>query len=385
MAIVSNEFFDLAIGRMGGFGWAARQVARCFNDDPGLGVEPVFVSFEHRGEKDLISHDTRLITVNDSVFAHYRRIRQEKFDLLLMIDYRASYRRLFAMLPKTPIIVWARDPRTLTNNKTVRAIEIPGHEGSPIPGAGSSRANFILDYMMKASAVIGRGVQVSYTANFLKPRIEESYHVRLTEKNSVLLPNIVDMKPPQLQRSSRPKFAFLGRLDPYKRPWLFMEIAEKMPEAEFVVMGQSHFGKSGWQPDSVPANVRLVGHTDEEDKTRELATSWAIVNTSVHEGLAVSLLEALKCETPVVASVDPEELTSRYGIYVGNFPGSGRESISKFVEALTKISQDMELRDRLGREGREWLENLHNKQRFLSAFSTLCDRLSIDHFAQADQ
>jgi len=370
---------------MGGFGWAARQVARCFNNAPGLGVDPVFVSCEHRGETDLLSHGTRLITVNNSAFAYCKRIRQENFDLLLMIDYRATYRRLFAMLPKTPIIVWARDPRTLANNETVGAIEMPGHEGSPIPGAGSSRGNFILNYMMKASAIIGRGVQVAYTANFLKPRIEESYHVRLNEKNSILLPNIVDTVPPQKQCSSSPKFAFLGRLDPYKRPWLLIEIAEQMPAVEFVVMGQSHFGRSGWQPDSMPANVRLVGHADEDEKAWELATSWAIVNTSVHEGLAVSLLEALKCETPIVASVDPEGITSRYGIYVGNYLGSGRESISKFVEALTKITQDIELRDRLGREGREWVENLHNKQRFLSAFSTLCDRLSIDHFAKADQ
>ena len=381
LAIVSDEFFDPEIGRMGGFGWAARQVARCFNDNPDLGVDPVFVSCEHYGETDITSHNTPLIRVRKSWHDHRRRLREEKFDLMLMIDYRKTYRRLFAMMPRTPIIVWARDPRTLANNDNVRAIIIPGREGDPIVGAGSSRSNFVLDLLIKASALIGRGVQVAYTANFLKPRIETSYAVKLHERNSILLPNILDLQVPQVERSERPKFAFLGRLDPYKRPWLVMAIAEQMPDAEFVVMGQSHFSKGGWEPDFVPENVRLAGHADEESKARELASSWAVVNTSVHEGLAVSLLEALKCETPIVSSVDPEEMTSRFGCYVGDYPGSGMDAVPRFVEGLTRLCEDRELRDRLGRQGREWVEGLHNKGQFLAAFAELCSRLGIDHFS----
>ena len=162
LAVVSDEFFDPEIGRMGGFGWAARQVARCFNDNPDLGVDPVFVSCEHYGETDITSHNTPLIRVRKSRSEHRRRLRQENFDLVLMIDYRKTYRRLFAMLPRTPIIVWARDPRTLANNENVSAIVIPGSEGEPIAGAGSSRSNVLLNYIIKASALIGRGVQVAY-------------------------------------------------------------------------------------------------------------------------------------------------------------------------------------------------------------------------------
>ena len=36
---------------------------------------------------------------------------QRKLDLILSIDYRIGYRRLFKILPRTPIIVWVRDPR----------------------------------------------------------------------------------------------------------------------------------------------------------------------------------------------------------------------------------------------------------------------------------
>ncbi len=40
VGIVANEFFDRRLGRMGGFGWAAAQVASCFRDEPDVGVDP---------------------------------------------------------------------------------------------------------------------------------------------------------------------------------------------------------------------------------------------------------------------------------------------------------------------------------------------------------
>jgi hypothetical protein len=44
LGIIANEFFELELGGMGGFGWAARQVARLFNREPRHGVEAVFLS-----------------------------------------------------------------------------------------------------------------------------------------------------------------------------------------------------------------------------------------------------------------------------------------------------------------------------------------------------
>ena len=48
LGVIADEFFDRAMGRMGGFGWAARQLSRIFNDDPSQGVDVVFLSGELR-------------------------------------------------------------------------------------------------------------------------------------------------------------------------------------------------------------------------------------------------------------------------------------------------------------------------------------------------
>ena len=39
VAVIANEFFELYQGRMGGFGWATRQVTNYFNSNSNLGKE----------------------------------------------------------------------------------------------------------------------------------------------------------------------------------------------------------------------------------------------------------------------------------------------------------------------------------------------------------
>ena len=53
LGVIADEFFEPAMGRMGGFGWAARQVSRIFNDDPSQGVDVVFLSGELRSSATL--------------------------------------------------------------------------------------------------------------------------------------------------------------------------------------------------------------------------------------------------------------------------------------------------------------------------------------------
>ncbi len=56
-------------------------------------------------------------------------------------------------------------------------------------------------------------------------------------------------------------------------------------------------------------NLRLTGFVTEEEKSRILASSWALMNTSVREALPVSFLEALAHKTPIISGEDPDGLT----------------------------------------------------------------------------
>ena len=118
----------------------------------------------------------------------------------------------------------------------------------------------------------------------------------------------------------------------------------------------------------MPENVRHLGHVDEIEKARLLSEAWVLVNTSIHEGLAISFLEAWACETPVISSVNPDGLVARFGLYVGEWPGTGMSSVPAFEDALKRMLCHEELRRRLGREGRAWVNAHHSRTRFLGAF-----------------
>ena len=378
LGIVANEFFELSIGRMGGFGWATRQVAKCFNTDPDLGVEVVFLSREllaAQGQPEIQVHDTRLIQLQQNRFEYCRRIWAEGFDLLLGIDYRPSYRFLFRLLPRTPIITWVRDPRPPEDVVKIRTTRIPGQENIQPKGLNPIDCTSLAG-VVKASKLLRRSVLFATPAPFLADKVLGTYGVQPSEV--AFLPNIIDIEPGEVMKSEHPRVVFLARLDPYKRPWLFVELARHFPDVEFMFLGKAHFMDSGaWEPNLLPDNVRLMGHITGEKKIRLLSSAWVLVNTSIHEGLAVSFQEALKCETPILSCVNPESVVSRFGIYVGRWDGTGLEGMPKFVEGLTRLLEDKDLRTRLGKEGRQWVTDTHNKSRFLEAFNDLCTRAGV--------
>ncbi|HPA18358.1 MAG TPA: glycosyltransferase family 4 protein [Verrucomicrobiae bacterium] len=213
-------------------------------------------------------------------------------------------------------------------------------------------------------------------APFLADKFMDAYGVQPSAVT--MLPNIVDIEPASIKKSETPMVVFLGRLDPLKRPWIFVELARRFPDVRFLLLGQAHFhGKGAWEPQTLPPNVELTGHVGEQAKASLLSEAWVLVNTSVHEGLAVSFQEALRCETPLLSCVNPQNIVSRFGIYVGRYDGDGMDGIPHFIEALSHLLTNSELRSRLGKEGSAWVRETHTRERFLDAFSDLVARARI--------
>lgn len=377
LGIVANEFFNASVGRFGGFGWATRQVAQLFGDNPGFGVDVVLLSREHKagGGATLDVDGTRLIPLMDSSVAYWRAVRAEQLDLLLCIDYRPSYDGLFRMLPRTPIVIWVRDPRTREDASRLLTVRVPGRE-DVVPKTIRSVNCTSLRKTVLWSKILDRPLLFATPAPYLAHKVPGTYGVGRTEVS--ILPNIINLQPDEIRKSDKPSVLFLGRLDPYKRPWVVVELARDFPEVDFYLCGKAHAeGPGGWQPGELPGNVHLVGHVDGEHKLRLLSSAWVLINTSMHEGLAVSFQEALRCETPLLSSVDPQGVASAYGIYTGYWEGTGLAGLPRFRAGLRTLLDDEALRSRLGREGRAWVQSTHTPETFLAAFSGLCAKANV--------
>lgn len=378
LGVITDEFFDASLGRLGGFGWAARRLGEIFNADPSLNVDLVYVAGEHvatPGRSEAHVHGSRVILRQQSRLANVVAMQRENFDLLLSIDYNLGYSVYLRALPRTPAIVWVRDPRTPADAARIRAVRIP-HASNDVPQGLMSHDGRSLARIAREATVLRRRLLLATPTPLLVRKLEGAYGFEPWAFH--LLPNPVSVAPTDRAKSVRPTVAFLARLDPYKRPWLFAELAQHFPHVEFRFLGQSHFtGAGSFDASNLPPNVRLLGHVGEAEKQRLLCEAWVAINTSVHEGLAVSFLEALACETPLLSCVNTGYVVSRFGIYTGSFDGSGIESIDAFREGLQTLLGNAELRADLGARGRAWVESVHSVSGFVEHFRRLAGLMGV--------
>ncbi len=150
-------------------------------------------------------------------------------------------------------------------------------------------------------------------AHFLVEKTWNLYNLTSTPE---YLPNPVPIPCEIPEKADDPTVCFLARWDPQKRVELFFRLAKEHPDVNFIAMGRSHDevkdaelrARYGGLP-----NLWLTGFVTEEEKSRILAKSWALVNTSVREALPISFLEALAHKTPIISGENPDGLTSTFG------------------------------------------------------------------------
>ncbi len=376
LGIASDEFFEPSLGRLGGFGWATRRVARLFTDEPELGIDVVLITNEltaREGRLELPLHGTRLLLRDPGRLAFLRRLRKERLDLVLTIDYNSGFRFLMRALPRTPFIVWARDPCATEDLAVIETLRVPGDPARPQGVAPLQDLD--LSGTLRWSRWLRRDIRFAVPSPHLATKLPDALNV--TDAAATHLPNIIDVAAPA-PRAERPRVLFLARLDPRKRPWLFVELARRLPDVEFAMAGQAHFrGPGAFALSDAPPNLRVLGHVDGARKAEWLSSAWLLVNTSIHEGLAVSFLEALACAVPIVSTVDPDSLVSRFGECVGRFPGDGLDGVPPLSGAVTRLLDSPAERVRLGEAGRAWVRATHNRQRFLEAFFALVQAVGL--------
>lgn len=376
LGIVANEFFDPAIGRMGGFGWLARESARILKEDASDLGSPVYLTGEIKSPQGVIeaqSNGVPIIFAQSDWREYLGSLRGHAIELLLTIDYRPDYDYPLSALPGVPTIIWVQDPRPPEDIQKINSLRIPGVESKQPDGIQPIDCHSLAEVVRRADSA-NRPLLFASPAPQLIEKMAGTYGV--TPGRLAFLPYGIEINTGKVSKSPNPRVIFLGRLDPIKRPWLFLEVARSFPEVEFLFMGQAHFrGGGAWNPPDVPQNVHFLGHVDGEEKRLLLSSAWVLLNTSIHEALPVSFLEALQFEIPLISCQNPEGIVSRFGTYTGRWDGTGLESVPHFVEALGQMLDDGATRRRLGQEGRQWVQENHGRENFLAAFRSLREQL----------
>ena len=156
-------------------------------------------------------------------------------------------------------------------------------------------------------------VEVASKAD-VKISISQWLHDYLLEKYSIqteVIPNGVDLE--ACDRANPGRFVkkyslsdfilFVGYLDPIKNPQLFTELALRMPERKFVMIGRNldaiHLKNE--YGISASKNLILLNKLKHDDVLNAISACATFVMTSKREGIPTVLLEAMGMGKPVVA------------------------------------------------------------------------------------
>lgn len=164
----------------------------------------------------------------------------------------------------------------------------------------------------------------------------------------------------------RPVVLSIARLEPPKRPDLFVDLARRFPGASFFWVGNIQPPETMLPPgSSLPPNTHFLGESPEAGCLANLCDIFLLL--SDYEGLPMSILEAMSCARPVVASAVGGILEALDGGAGMTVPNDGHQ----IGERLKMLLDSPEERERFGRAARARFESDYSADRMWSGYLKL--------------
>ena len=128
---------------------------------------------------------------------------------------------------------------------------------------------------------------------------------------AVVIPNFLDAAPRQLPEADRTQVLWVGRLRKIKRPLMFVELARRLPELSFTMIGPNFKDETELHQavdaaaQSVP-NLEVLGFQQLSEVEKLFDCARVLVSTSEIEGFPNVFLQAMRRGIPIVSFVDPD-------------------------------------------------------------------------------
>jgi len=186
-----------------------------------------------------------------------------------------------------------------------------------------------------------------------------------TGVESIVIPNGHRMM--QLEEQERSIILWVGRSAGFKRPELFIELAERIPNERFVMICQRATGDQDYDELASQAkrvaNLEFVELVPFDEIDRYFLRAKVFVNTSEAEGFANTFIQACKCGAPILSlNVNPDNFLDSYncGIWCGN-------NFEKLVDSLGFLLENRRYVE-LGRNSRKYAEKNHDVKKIAEEY-----------------
>jgi glycosyltransferase involved in cell wall biosynthesis len=170
------------------------------------------------------------------------------------------------------------------------------------------------------------------------------------------------------RNSGRPVVLSIARLEKPKRPDFYAALARSNPQADFFWVGNVQKPEDFMPEIQIPSNLRFLGESPEAGNLANLCDLFVLL--SDYEGIPMSVLEAMSCAKPVLASKVggiPEALGK--GSDAGGFMAANEAPALR--EALRELLESTALRQRLGANGRKRYESEFSAAKMWNSYRNL--------------
>ncbi|WP_180086309.1 glycosyltransferase family 4 protein [Acinetobacter sp. YH12103] len=374
VALIVDEYFGAVDTAFGGYGFLARRHIAKYLPNSEIEIEVLLGKGKYNFQSENYMVDgIKVYKLPRRKWFASRWLAKKDYTLYLSIELTYSYILECEKNIKKKLVLWIQDPRPQYEWDEINTVKL-----FPEPSYYNQKIYDLVNTWYRNDRV--KFISQGY---FLNEKAIDLYDL---DKNIEIeyLPNPIDIDPNFVYDSKVKEniIIFLGRIESVKRGWLFCEIAKKLPQYQFYVLGKTFRddGKNSQiiQPYFDLPNLNFVGHVDGEEKESYLKRAKILINTSIHEALPISFLEALSYGTLLVSNRNPENLTQKFGVYVGNVLGDGFDKVDLYCDAVNRLMDDDILRDQLAVKAIQYINEVHNVENFVKNTRNIILREVVD-------
>lgn len=361
IALIVDEYFGALGTAYGGYGFLARRYISKYLPDNEIEIEVLL----GKGKYNFKSEENVVDGIN--VYKLPRRkwfasqwLSKKGYSIYLSIELTYSYVLECEKDTDKKLILWIQDPRPQYEWDEINTVKL-----FPEPSYYNQKIYDLVHEWYKR----GR-VKFVTQGHFLNEKAIDLYDLDCNVEIEYL-PNPIDIDPNYIYsyKNKENIIIFLGRIESVKRGWLFCEIAKKMPQYQFYVLGKT-FRDDGEnskiiQPYLELPNLHFAGHVDGEVKASYLKRAKILINTLIHEALPISFLEALSYGVLIVSNRNPENLTEKFGVHVGDVLGDGFDKVDLYCSAVNKLMNNDILQKQLAVKAIQYINKVHTVERFV--------------------
>lgn len=371
VGLLVEEFYDKDLGGYGGYGILAREYISRYIPNHEIEIEVIIGHSKNKKEK-VIEKDG--IKINylpknsssklglDLIYNYLMRrfFERKKFDIYLSIEMSRIAYEVMKFEKDKKLILWIQDPRPKSDWEEIKTVS-QSNEYESYLNYYKKWENKI-QILLKKLLIENRLILISQ-GRYLKKKAIELYKFPKDVKIKYF-PNPVEVKNNFSIKEKKESILFLGRLSVVKRPWIYFELAKYFPQYTFYVCGENRESKELVKKYKNQENLRFMGHITGMEKDQILRECKILINTSIHEAIPVSFLEAISYGLKIVSCQNPDNITSNNGYYTGKILGDGYSDIEKFKYGI-EVCMDNYIEEEI-EEAIRRVEMNHNKMDFIT-------------------